>query len=685
MTRGGYDGDVNIDENHHGSMADGPPNASTLDPRWETAEKILRDRFGHDGLLPAQRKVIERVLRGDNVLAVLPTGHGKSLCYQLPSQLLPGLTVVVSPLVSLMRDQCESLAKKSIPAVRIDQSVSHEEFRGVWQAVRSGDAKLLYLAPERFFNERFAAQLGDVPITLLAIDEAHCMSQWGHHFRPDYLRLPELVDRFRIGQTLALTATATPAVVKDIRGAFAIESKNTVRMSTHRTNLRLHCTPTRSDRRDEVLIDRLEGLPRKPAGRPNARPLRGKQRTSTLIYVTRRSTAEQLAETLREAGFAPLVYHAGLSADERETVQREFIDSDRALLIGTIAFGMGVDKPDIRRVIHYNPSQSMEAYSQEIGRGGRDGKPAECETLLVADDQTALKNLAAADLPSDAALARLIERLIGQPQRFHLALGKLAWEVNLSTPAVATIMIRLQSLGYVRCLPMRYDTYRITPTFTNEKIVDESLAAHRDATRAILASLAKGRRGFRVNLIVACEQHGIDRDRLLAAIEQNAIAGLWNVDSTDSMHGYEWIKPIKRPKSVLQTLRRHAYEQFEQNVSRVNQLMQFFKCEQCLPIQLAEHFGHRRSRSCGRCTVCLGGGPFSEESVRGESIGNSALGVLETATRQYPDLFSDPVDQAKFLCGLSTPYFRRHRLSRHPGYGVCEDVPFQTVLAALSQ
>ncbi|MCM2373334.1 RecQ family ATP-dependent DNA helicase [Rhodopirellula sp. ICT_H3.1] len=679
--------DVNIDENHRGSMDEGPLDQAEIDSRWRTAENLLQTRFGHDNLLPAQRKVIDRIFNGHNVLAVLPTGHGKSLCYQLPSQVLPGLTVVVSPLVSLMKDQCDSLARKGIQAVRIDQSISHDEFRDAWQAVRCGEAKLLYLAPERFFNERFLAQLGDRSISLLAIDEAHCMSQWGHHFRPDYLRLPELAERYRIAQTLALTATATPAVVRDIRGQFSIQPKNTVRLSTHRSNLRLICTPTPSDQRDQTLIERLGGSQTAKTYRAGSRRTSRSKRSRcpTLVYVTRRSTADQLAETLRDHGFSPLVYHAGLSAAQREDVQREFVESDDAILIGTIAFGMGVDKANIRRVIHYNPSQSIEAYSQEIGRGGRDGKPCECETLLVPEDQTALSNLAASDLPSDAALNSLIERLIGQPDRFYLALGKLGWEVNLSTPAVATILIRLQSLGYLRCLPMRYDTYRITPKYTNEKIVSESPPDLQAAIRAVLSSLAKGRRGFRVNLIEASRHHAMDREHLIEAIEQTAIAGFWNVESADSVHGYEWIKRINRPKSVVKSLRRHAFEQFERNTERVGQLMNFLECRRCLAIDLAEHFGHRRSRSCGRCTVCLGQGPFSNQIGPIESIGRSALGVLETVSRQHPDLFSDPVDQAKFLCGLSTPYFRRFRLFRDPGYGVCEDVPFQRVLATLAK
>lgn len=681
---------VNTGENQNDDACGGQ---AEMQSPWQIADELLTKRFEHRKLLPAQRKVIDAVLHGHNTLAVLPTGHGKSLCYQLPSQMLPGLTVVVSPLVSLMKDQCDSLARKGIAAMRIDQTISAAEFQQAWQKLHAGDAKLLYLAPERFFNERFSAQLGSLPISLLAIDEAHCMSQWGHHFRPDYSRIPELVQRHQIGQTLALTATATTAVVRDLRKAFSIEAQHTIRLSPHRSNLRLLCTPVDSGERDAVLTERLKA---------------GRRRGATLIYVTRRSTAEQLGETLRDAGLDPLVYHAGLSTAERADVQREFVESSDAILIGTIAFGMGVDKPDIRRVIHYNPSQSIEAYSQEIGRGGRDGKPCDCETLLVRGDEVALGNLAAGDLPSDASLRGLIERLNGQPDRFFLSLGKLGWEINLSTPAVATILIRLQSMGYLRCLPMRYDTYRITPKFASDVIAGKCHPEHRDAVLAVLASLAKGRRGFRVNLIVVAKQYQIDREHLIAAIEQTAISGLWSVDAGDSMHGYERVKPIARPKAVGDSLRRHALDRFDQNIERVDRMIQFLDRSDCLAIGLAEHFGHRRSRPCGRCRACMSGGgsvsggagvsgaaesaerePVTPVRAAGDppqrsaSIGRSATMAMQNAVDRYPDLFSEPLDQAKFLCGLSTPAFRRFRLAQDPGYGVCVDVPFQRVLAAL--
>lgn len=652
---------------------------SLLAERWANAGAVLQKHFGHDRLLPAQQKVIDRVLRGHNTLAVLPTGHGKSLCYQLPSQVLPGLTIVVSPLISLMKDQCDALVAKRISAVRIDQSIAAEDFSSAWQSIHDQSTKLLYVAPERFFNERFASQLGGTPVALLAIDEAHCISQWGHSFRPDYLRLPELMNRLSIGQVLALTATACPSVIKDIRKSFSVDSKNTVRLSTHRTNLHLKCSLVRSDQRNEVLLDRL-GLSSTSTKRKTKR-LRG----ASLIYVTRRNTAEQLSEWLGDQGIDAMVYHAGLSAQEREQIQRRFIESKNALLIGTIAFGMGIDKPDIRRVIHYNPSQSIEAYSQEIGRGGRDGKACQCETLLVPEDQVTLGNLSASDLPSRTAINALVERLVGQPERFHLAIGKLSWEINLSSEAITTSLLHLQSMGYLNCLPMRYDTYRITPRLVREATLSRVDPADRETVDAILSSLAKGKKGFRVNLVVTSEKYQISRDELIEVIERYAVAGIWNVQTSDTMHGYHWNKRLTRPKAIAKTLYQRAHDQYRQTLGRLEQLMAYFQCQECLAIQLARHFGHRRTRPCGRCTFCLGEGPHETNWTRPRALGRSALGVLDSVREAYPDALSDPIDQAKFLCGISTTDFRRYRIYKDPGYGACELVPFDLVLDSVTQ
>ncbi|MEP3834004.1 ATP-dependent DNA helicase RecQ, partial [Rhodopirellula bahusiensis] len=198
--------------------------------RWVHAQRVLKESFGFERLLPPQQKVIERLFDGRNVVAVMPTGSGKSLCYQLVSQCLPHLTVVVSPLVALMKDQGDSLKRRGIEVARLDHSASPQELRLDLQRVRSGHCKLLYVSPERFFNERFRAVLGETPISMLAVDEAHCMSEWGHHFRPDYLRLPDVVEEHSIPQVLALTATAPQRVVREIRSAFGLERTDVVKV-----------------------------------------------------------------------------------------------------------------------------------------------------------------------------------------------------------------------------------------------------------------------------------------------------------------------------------------------------------------------------------------------------------------------------------------------------------------------
>ena len=313
---------------------------------------ILRDRFGLAEFRQGQQAVIDRLLAGKNVAAVFPTGGGKSLCYQLPSQVLPGTTVVVSPLIALMKDQCDALAERGVAAARLDSTLSTAEFRAAVHGVRDGSIKLLYIAPERFFNERFLVTIGSLDVSLFAIDEAHCISQWGHNFRPDYLKLAELTKDLKADRVLALTATATPEVLSDIRAAFNIDADDAIRTEFYRPNLHLRSSVVEPNQQYDRLLDRLQSRPR----------------GSTLVYVTLQKTAEQIAELLTADGFDATPYHAGLESEQRAEIQQRFIDSDDSIVVATIAFGMGIDKSNIRYVYHYNPPKSLEAYAQEIGR-----------------------------------------------------------------------------------------------------------------------------------------------------------------------------------------------------------------------------------------------------------------------------------------------------------------------------
>ncbi|WDQ17899.1 RecQ family ATP-dependent DNA helicase [Rhodopirellula sp. P2] len=650
---------------------DALPDSSLRSTRWAHAERVLKESFGFERLLPPQRKVMERLFDGRNVVAVMPTGSGKSLCYQLVSQCLPHLTVVVSPLVALMKDQGDSLKRRGIEVARLDHSASPQELRLDLQRVRSGHCKLLYVSPERFFNERFRAVLGETPISMLAVDEAHCMSEWGHHFRPDYLRLPDVVEEHSIPQVLALTATAPTRVVREIRSAFGLERTDVVKLPTHRSNLHLQCTQVTSRERDERLLEQLRAA--------------AKSRTKgvTIVYVTRRRTAEQLAESLNEAGLSAMAYHAGLTSEQRNSIQHWFLESNHGILVGTVAFGMGVDKANVRRVIHYNPSSSLEGYSQEIGRGGRDGKATQCQTWLVPEDQVAIRNLPCSDWPTKQSVERLLDRLIGQPDSFYLALGKLAWEVNLSVGVLGTFMIQLRQRGCLELLPARYDVYRVKPRCEISEIASRSGTIDPEAAEAIVASLVKAKRAYRVNLVLATRQYGVSRIRLVAALEELALSGIIELESSELMHGYRWVERIARPAATVKHLLKRFDTSMDATQQRIDSMMGFLACSECLPVSMAAHFGSRRSRPCGKCSACRGEGPWDTQLNPPDSIGDSASKAMADAMAAYPDLFSDPIDRAKFLCGLYTPAFMRFRVNRHFGFGVCESVPFTTVLAAM--
>src|SRR6478735_2210315 len=343
--------------------------------------------------------LLEALAAGRSALAVFPTGAGKSLCYQLPALLLEGMTIVVSPLIALMKDQIDFLQRSGIDAARLDSSLDAAEQREIFDRLRGGSLKLLYVAPERFNNERFLSQLARTRISLFAVDEAHCISEWGHNFRPDYLKLAERTRELAAERVLALTATATPAVVADIRAGFGIQESDAVVTGFYRPNLTLLTTPVTAAERAGLLVDRLR---ERPPG-------------STIVYVTLQRTSLDLADLLAREGLPARPYHAGMSAEDRVAVQEWWSRSSDAIVVATIAFGMGIDKADVRYVYHYNLPKSLESYSQEVGRAGRDGEESVCELFGCPDDVPTLENFAYGDTPTRKALAGLLADVLEHP------------------------------------------------------------------------------------------------------------------------------------------------------------------------------------------------------------------------------------------------------------------------------
>ncbi|MGZ3376621.1 MAG: DNA helicase RecQ [Phenylobacterium sp.] len=357
------------------------PKAGLSDPLSE-AREILRRTFGHQEFRGLQGDVIAEVLAGRSAMAVLPTGGGKSLCYQIPSLIRPGLGLVVSPLIALMTDQVAALQQSGVAAARLDSNIDPAEKGEIWRRIETGELDVLYVSPEGLMQPWMLERLSQVPLALIAIDEAHCVSQWGHDFRPDYRMLGRLADLFPKVPRLAVTATADARTREDIRGELRLEQSAEFVASFARPELVLS-----AERKRGAAHKRVVEL-------VTARPNR-----SGVVYAGSRDNTEKLAQALRDAGVPALAYHAGLDRQLRIDRLEQFLQADAAVMVATIAFGMGVDKPDVRFVIHADPPGSIEAYWQEIGRAGRDGDLAEGITLYGAADMSwALRRIGERDV-----------------------------------------------------------------------------------------------------------------------------------------------------------------------------------------------------------------------------------------------------------------------------------------------
>jgi ATP-dependent DNA helicase RecQ len=568
-----------------------------------------------------------------------------------------------------MKDQIDFLRKRDIPAARLDSTIELEEIRRIDSDLRAGRLKLLYVAPERFSNERFIQKLRQLKISLMVIDEAHCISEWGHNFRPDYLKLARVTRTLDIGRVLTLTATATPTVAKDICREFEIESDAFVHTGFYRPNLTLQVTCCQANEKMALLSSRLKERLKGP----------------TIVYVTLQRTAEATANELAKKGFPARAYHAGMRSEERNKVQDWFMNSSDAIVVATIAFGMGIDKSNIRYVYHYNLPKSLENYSQEIGRAGRDGKESTCEMLACGNDVTVLENFTYGDTPDAASVGALVDGILGNGTEFDVSVYELSCTHDVRPLVVETLLTYLELADVIEATEPFYNEYQFMPLKPSREILGRFDPARADFLSAIFSNAAKAQKWFSLDLRKTVRQLKTTRGRIIKALTFLEERGDLSLKVSGLRQGYR-IKT--RPKDPL-ALKSRLIERFEtrerNDVHRVREVVRLAEESGCAVRFLLGYFGEDLGRDCGHCGSCSGISNKAARITREAKPAKLDQADIAVLRQQHTGALSSARQIARFLCGLNSPLLTQTKLNKHPDFGSLAEVPFQTVLEAAQQ
>ncbi|WP_339020433.1 RecQ family ATP-dependent DNA helicase [Aeromonas salmonicida] len=630
---------------------------------------LLTRHFGFDQLRPGQEAVISRLLAGQSAAAIFPTGSGKSLCYQLPALALPHLTLVISPLIALMHDQLAFLHSKGIAAATLDSSQTPEESRRVMQQVSDGQLKILMISVERLKNERFRRFIQQVPLSMLVVDEAHCISEWGHNFRPDYLKLPAYRRELKIPQVLLLTATATPAVMADMQAKFDIEDEGLVVTGFYRANLDLAVVPLPAEARDDWLQAEIRREPTAP----------------TIVYVTLQHTAQHCADLLQRVGIRASAYHAGLDSALRSQIQHDFMAGKVDCIVATIAFGMGIDKADIRRVIHYDLPKSIENYSQEIGRAGRDGHPSRCIVLANRAQLPVLENFVYGDTPDRAAIVALLEIMSQGGSEWEFGLLRLSNDTNIRQLPLKTLLVYLEMAGIIMPAYSYFAEYRFKFVLDKAEILTRFNPDRRQFLEQLFACAPQARSWCTMDFDALWQGYQGERHRAAAALDYLQQQGWIELESKQMTDVYR----VLRQDVDINALADELYALFEKKelseLARLQALLAFFTSSHCLSQELARYFADEQAPSkCGHCSVC-----------RGEVAVLPPLPTLTLPNENGLRAWCDPLIAlchtrhprilTRFLCGIATPLTTRVKAKSLAGFGQLAAHPFAEVLAAVSR
>ncbi|KAM3551862.1 hypothetical protein MY1884_007499 [Beauveria asiatica] len=652
------------------------------------AQNMLTETFGYKAFRHEQAGAIQRLLAGENALTVFPTGAGKSLCYQIPAFSFEqidvkggskapgehGISIVVSPLIALMKDQVDALQRRNLPAECLDSTKTWEQVQKIYAGLREGKLRLLYCAPERLNNEGFVENMRNVRggVRLLAVDEAHCVSEWGHSFRPEYLKVSRFAGEIKAERVVCLTATATPKVIEDICDAFQIQPEGVFRTTLYRPNLNLNVKAAKAkEDKFPLLFDFLNQNP-----------------GPTLVYVTLQQQAQMVAADLRKHGYDAEAFHAGLNVDLKTQIQDRFLTNKVRIIVATIAFGMGIDKPDIRSIIHFDLSSTVEEYCQQIGRAGRDGKPSNCMYYVCPDDWYMRENFARGDLPSLRSLKAFLSDIFNQENvakpvgdNFKTSHYVQSREFDIRTGTLATIYAALElQFGLIRAITPEYSEYKFVPTNVYFARLSKENAPE---SKAIYARAVKKLKFYYVDVNSIVSQTGIRRADIVSKLTDLNNAGVIELKAGGLEQRYRIMQPLPSSATEIDVLaeRLHAdlSRREEDSLQRTKKVEDLITGDKCLALALAQHFGMglpEGKSKCGHCTHCLTGRRTAMPPRPKKVTDMAGIKRILSAC----DVRDDPRFLARIAFGIKSPRVTKLKMDKHKVFMSLADHDFKSLL-----
>jgi len=575
----------------------------TAQKKKQQLSELLKIHFGYESFLAGQERAIDSILAGRDTVVVLPTGGGKSLIFQLPALVLDGITIVISPLIALMKDQVDSLEKVGIPATFINSSISLAETEKRLAKLQNQSYKIVYIAPERFYNQIFLTSLKQIKVSLFAIDEAHCISQWGHDFRPSYMRLKEAIKSVGSPTVVALTATATPEVRDDMIKQLGLDDPEMVITGFARPNLQLAVVPTSNGQKIENIVNLFTTNPDIGSG---------------IIYAGTRAKADEILEALMDNDIKAVGYHAGMDASSRDWVQEQFMHGQAQVVVATNAFGLGINKRDIRFVIHHDLPGTIEAYYQEAGRAGRDGQPSFCLLFYHQQDRYLREFFIKGDNPAPETISEIYDFLVGRAgleinpnSSILITYAEIAQNLSDSVPemAIGTALKILEKEGYIS----RPNEKTANSFLRVKKAWPEIVSAipKRSKSQLDIITLLESKYsreleiGWEFNPEEAAIVLGVKKDSLLRAVKKLAENDL--LEYRPPFRGTE-IKILKIVETEdlsldFKSLKAKAARAFE----KLDEMENYVYSTGCRQEYILKYFGDSQAKPCGKCDNCLRG------------------------------------------------------------------------------